>query len=142
MFWLLKVPKTLISYIPGEKSFKILKEDIPEAQKQGLEFIKTQIIDQYQSTGIQEILNTAVFEILGYIAIFPGGVSKLEDSKGNVLPDCFLMPGKSTAVDFAYKLHTDFGNNFIKAINVRTKIAIGKDHELKNLDIMEICYKK
>ena len=41
--------------------------------------------------------------------------SLLSDSKGNVLPDCYLMPGKSTALNFAFKLHTDLGNNFIKA---------------------------
>jgi len=30
--------------------------------------------------------------------------AKLSDSKGNVLPDCFLMKNGSTALDFAYKL--------------------------------------
>jgi hypothetical protein len=52
------------------------------------------------------------------------------------------MPPKSTALDFAYKLHSDFGDNFIKAIDVRTKKAVGKEHEIKHLDIYEICYKK
>ena len=62
----------------------------------------------------------------------------MEDSEGRRLPDCFLMPSKSTALDFAFKLHTDFGKNFIKAIDVRTKKAVGKDYLLKNRDVVEI----
>ena len=88
------------------------------------------------------MLNTAVFNLLEYIAVFPGGMNKLEDSKGNVLPDCFLLPKESTALDFAYHLHTDFGKNFIKAFDVRTKRVIGKEHKLKHKDIIEIAARK
>jgi len=55
-----------------------------------------------------------------------------------VLPDCFLMPPGSTTLDFAYKLHTDFGDNFIKAIDVKTKMLLGREHILKNNDVIEI----
>ncbi len=135
--------KDLIKYIPGDKDFLIKSpEKLTAQQKKALAFIQKNILDKYKTTGVQDILNSAVFEKLKYIAVFPGGVSKLEDQQGRVLPDCFLMPPKSTALDFAYKLHSDFGDNFIKAIDVRTKKAVGKDHELKNLDIYEICYKK
>ena len=78
-----------------------------------------------------------MFDILKYVSVFPAG-SKLEDSKGNVLPDCYLMPPGSTALDFAYRLHTDIGNNFIKAVDVRTKKAVGKDYVLKDGDGLEI----
>jgi len=54
------------------------------------------------------------------------------------LPDCFLMPPGTTALAFAYRLHTDFGNNFIKAIDVKKRIAIGKEHLLENGDVVEI----
>jgi ribosome-binding ATPase YchF (GTP1/OBG family) len=76
--------------------------------------------------------------MLKYIAIFPGGVSKLTDQYGRVLPDCFLMPPGTTALDFAFKLHTDFGKNFIKAIDVKRKLPVGKDYPLKHLDVVEI----
>jgi len=72
------------------------------------------------------------------LAIFPGSANKLGDSKGNILPDCFLLPPGSTALDFAYYLHTDFGKNFIKAINAKTKMALGKDYKLQNRDSLEI----
>ncbi len=128
----------VIDYLPGSNSFKILKQDANDKQKQALDFIQKNILDKYTSTGVQEVLDKAVFEILKYICIYPGGTKKLEDKDGNVLPDCFLMPPNSTTLDFAYKLHTDFGKNFIKAIDVKTKMLLGKDHVLKNNDVIEI----
>ncbi len=131
----------LIEYIPGETNFKILKE-LNEKQKDALEKIKKNVLEKFSTgTGVQKILNTAVFDLLGYIAVFPAGATKLADSKGNVLPDCFLLPPGSTALDFAYFLHTDFGKNFIKAIDARTKRALGKNYELKNRDALEIVTK-
>ena len=129
----------LIEYVPGEKNFTILQpERLNEKQKKALEFIQQKILDAYSSTGVQQALDSAVFKLLGYLAIFPGGVSKLEDKEGRVLPDCFLMPAKSTALDFAYKLHTDLGKNFICAKDVRTKKTVGKDYALKHTDVLEI----
>jgi len=128
----------LIEYIPGEKDFKILKT-ITGQQKQALDKIKKNVLDKYEfGTGVQKILNTGVFDLLKYIAIFPGSPNKLKDSKGRILPDCFLLPSGSTALDFAYHLHTDFGKNFIRAIDARTKMAWGKEHVLKHRDILEI----
>ncbi|MGD9275959.1 MAG: redox-regulated ATPase YchF [Candidatus Pacearchaeota archaeon] len=128
----------IIKYIPGEKDFEILKE-LNEKQKQALEKIKQNVLEKQDfGTGVQEVLNYAVFDLLGYLAIFPASANKLGDSKGNILPDCFLLPPKSTALDFAYFLHTDFGKNFIKAINAKTKMVLGKDYELKNRDALEI----
>ncbi len=129
----------LIEYVPGEKIFSLVPEDrLNGRQKQALSFIQNSILTPFQSTGVQRALDRAVFDLLKYIAIFPGGVSKLEDKDGRVLPDCFLMPPGSTALDFAYKLHTDLGKNFICAKDVRTKKTIGKDYMLKHLDIIEI----
>ena len=129
----------LIEYVPGEKEFQISENsNLNDQQKQALQFIQTNILDKFNSTGVQDVLDQAVFDLLKYIAIFPGGASKLEDKDGNVLPDCFLMPNKSTALDFAYKLHTDFGKNFIRAIDVKTKRTVGKEHLLQHLDIVEI----
>lgn len=127
----------LIDYIPGDPDFKI-KKTVNEKQQEALNNIKEKVLKPYGSTGIQEILNKIVFDLLKYITIFPASANKLADSKGNILPDCFLLPENSTALDFAYALHTDFGKNFIKAIDARTKQAVGKDHKLKNRDALEI----
>ncbi len=131
----------LIDYIPGERDFEI-KGELTNEQRTALSNIKESVLDKLkEGTGVQEILNHAVFNLLRYIAIFPAGASKLMDSKGRILPDCFLLPYGSTALDFAYHLHTDFGNNFIKAIDARTKKIIGKNYELKHRDALEIVTK-
>jgi len=129
----------LIEYLPGDKEFKILKE-LNEKQKKALEEIK-KVLKKYSSTGVQEVLDKTIFSLLKYIAVFPASPNKLKDSKGRTLPDCFLIPENSTALDFAYHLHTDLGDNFIKAIDARTGKAIGKEHKLKNRDALEIITK-
>ncbi len=129
----------LIEYIPGEKLLTILNDALlNERQRKALEFIRLNVLEKFGSTGVQQVLDAAVLQVLGYIAIFPGGVNKLEDSEGRCLPDCFLMPGRSTALDFAFKLHTDFGKNFICAKDVKTKKTVGKDHVLQHRDVIEI----
>ena len=107
-------------------------------QKKALAFIQQNILDKYGTTGVQDVLDKAVFELLKYIVIFPGGVNNLVDKHGNVLPDAFLLKEGSTPVDFAFRIHTDIGKNYIKAINVKTKLPLGKEHILKNRDVVEI----
>jgi len=127
----------LISYVPGDDGFEMLDESaLSDKQREALDNIR-KILKVYGSTGVQEVLNKTVFDILKYITVYPAG-GKLEDSKGNVLPDCYLMPPNSTALEFAYKIHKDIGDNFVKAIDVKTKKAVGKDYKLKNGDGLEI----
>lgn len=131
----------MIDYIPGSKTFELKKELTPK-QKEALEAIKKNVLDKFEfGTGVQEILDKAVFDLLKYIAIFPASPNKLADSKGNILPDCFLLPSGSTALDFAYSLHTDIGKAFVKAIDAKSGKALGKDHELKHRDALEIATK-
>ncbi|MFC1686027.1 redox-regulated ATPase YchF [Nanoarchaeota archaeon] len=126
----------VIDYVSGEGKFSVKKE-LDEKQKKILDFIEENVFKIYGNTGVQQALNDIVFDLMKMIAIFPAG-SKLADSKGNILPDCFLLPPGSTALDFAYHLHTDLGKQFIRAIDARTKRVVGKEHELKNRDGIEI----
>lgn len=130
----------LIKYVPGDTDFEFVDESkLSEKQRFALNFIKENVLKKFvEGTGVQSCMNAAVFMLLKYIAIFPGGVNKLTDQYGRILPDCFLMPPGTTALDFAFKLHTDFGNNFIKAIDVKKKMPISKDHKLQNGDVIEI----
>lgn len=132
--------KGLIRYLPGDGSFE-LAGPVSGPQEQALEVIRS-LLQTWGSTGVQPVLNAAVFGLLKYKAIYPGGVNKLEDRDGRVLPDCFLMPPQATALDFAYRLHTDFGDNFIKAVNVKTRMPVGKDTVLQDGDVVEIMFKK
>jgi hypothetical protein len=128
-----------IDYIPGDKEFKV-KAQLNEQQKTAMDIMKA-VCEKYGGTGIQKCLNAAVFDFLHYIAVFPGG-GNLVDAQGRVIPDCYLMPPNSTALDFAFKLHSDMGNGFIKAIDYKTKLPHGKDHPLHHRDVIEIVFKK
>jgi len=129
---------SFIDYVSGSNSFTIKKE-LNEKQKRALELIKTNILDKYGSTGIQECLNKTVFEFMKYIAVYPvENEHKFSDKKGNVLPDVFLMSPNSTALDLAFKVHTDIGEKFIGAIDARTGRKVGADHILKHNDIIKI----
>ena len=130
----------LIDYVPGSKDFKIIG-NLNSKQRGALEAIRENVLKVYGSTGVQEVLDKTVFGLLKYIAVFPAGAHKLADSKGNILPDCYLMPPGSTALDFAFRLHTDIGKSFVKAVSLRTKQAVGKDYVLKHLDGLEIMTK-
>jgi len=129
----------LIEYVPGEKGFKFLDEGkLSEEQKKALDFVKENILEKIGNTGIQQVLDKAVFDLLKYIAVFPVENSKLTDKDGNILPDCFLMPSNSTALDLAYQVHTDIGKKFVRAIDMKSKKVIGKEYLLKHRDVVEI----
>ena len=133
----------MIKYIPGEDNFEIADESkLNEKQKKGLEFLKTNVLSKHKGTGVQNVLNKVVFELLNHIAVYPVANSKLTDKDGNVLPDCFLVPKGTNPLEFAYRVHTDIGDNFVKAINLKTKQPIGKDVPLNNHDVVEIMTSK
>ncbi|MEM4244778.1 MAG: redox-regulated ATPase YchF [Candidatus Nanoarchaeia archaeon] len=132
----------LIQYIPGSANFTILNEsNLTPKQKEALKFIQG-LLDKYGSTGIQNVLNYAVFELLNYIAIFPVANSHLTDKDNRILPDCYLVPKDTTALDFAFRVHTDIGSNFVRAIDLKTKKVVGKDHKLQHMDVVEIVSSK
>ena len=133
----------LIKYIPGDENFEILDEGkLTEKQKNALDFIKKEVLEKYGSTGVQKVLDSAVLELLKHIAAYPVATNKLTDKDGRILPDCFLVPKDITALEFAFKVHTDIGNNFIKAIDQKTKLVVGKEHKLKHGDVVEIVTSK
>ncbi|AEC52068.1 translation-associated GTPase [Pyrococcus sp. NA2] len=127
-----------IDYIPGASDFKILK-DMNERQKKALLMIKEKVLDRFGSTGVQEVINRAVFDLLKLIPVYPvQDENKLTDQFGNILPHVFLMKEGSTPSDLAYKVHTDLGEGFLYAINARTKRRIGEDYTLQFNDIIKI----
>jgi len=134
--------KNLIKYNEGN-GFEIASDGLEDAQKNALNKIKSEVIGKYGSTGIQNCLNKAVFEILNYIVVYPVADSKkLTDKDGNVLPDVFLIPQGTTVKKFAFLVHTDLGEKFICGIDSRTKRRLAADYHLKNNDVVEIAFSK
>jgi len=131
--------KGLINYLPGD-SFTISDQSkLAGPQLNVLEIIRKEVIEKYGSTGVQDCLNKAVFELLNYIAVYPvEDENKFSDKSGNILPDVHLIPNGTTALELAFRIHTDIGNKFVSAIDVRTKRRLGKDYILKNNDVIKI----
>ena len=128
----------LVDYNPGENEFKI-KENVDERKKNALEKIRKNILDKYGSTGVQKCLDSAVFDLLDMIVVFPvENIEKFSDKQGNVLPDALLIRKGSTALDLAYKIHEDIGKKFIAATDVRTHKNVSAKHELKHRDVISI----
>jgi ribosome-binding ATPase YchF (GTP1/OBG family) len=128
----------LIKYIPGSSSFEVVGRLTPE-QRRALDYIEENVLKRYGSTGVQEALDKAVFELLGMIAVFPvENEKKLTDSKGNVLPDVYLVHRDSTARDLAYEIHTELGEKFAFAIDALTGRRLGSDEKLSHRMIVKI----
>jgi len=124
----------VLDYRPGDADFEVTG-DLPAEKAAGLEQIR-EFVTEFEGTGVQRTLETALFEELSAIAIFPGARKPQED--GTFLQDCFVLPDGSTAEEFAYFLHTDIGDGFLHAHNVRTERQIGADTELDHRDVVEI----
>jgi ribosome-binding ATPase YchF (GTP1/OBG family) len=133
------VKKELIDYKSGGNDFKILKEsELNEKQIKALEYIKGHVLKKFGSTGVQKSVEKAV-KILDLIVVYPvEDETHLTDKEGRILPDAHFMKRGSTAKDLAYKVHTDLGDHFIRAIDARTHRIIGADHELKDGDVIRI----
>ncbi len=130
----------LISYDVGDDHFEILdKSKLNAEQLKGLGFMSN-VLEKFGGTGIQKCVEEAVFNLLDMIVVYPvEDENKWTDKDGRVLPDAYLLPRGSNAKDLAYEVHTDLGDNFIRAIDGRTKRVLGADHELKDGDIITIA---
>ncbi len=127
----------LLKYIPSQKSFEITG-NLNDKQKEALNKIKN-FMEKNEGTGVQNVINQVVFNILGKIVVYPvEDESHMKDGKGNVLPDAYLMEKGSTPRDLAFRIHTDIGKSFLYAVNARTKMRIKDDYELQNGDIIKI----
>ncbi len=129
----------LLDYVPGSSAFSITEgADLTGAQREALERISVHL-KSFGTTGVQRCIEELVYNILGMIVAYPvEDENHWTDKDGNVLPDAYLMPRGSVARDLAYKVHTDLGENFIRAVNARTKRVVGQDYELQDGDVIRI----
>jgi ribosome-binding ATPase YchF (GTP1/OBG family) len=134
----------LIQYTPGDNDFVIQEPSkLTQGQGKALELIREKVLGKWGSTGVQEIINSAFFELLNTIPVYPvEDAEKLTDHTGRVLPDCYLVPYGTTSKQFASLIHTELGESFIFAIDARTKKRLGESHILKKDDIIQIVAAK
>ncbi|MGI5964716.1 MAG: redox-regulated ATPase YchF [Candidatus Methanomethylophilaceae archaeon] len=128
----------MIEYVPGNPSFERKGAETNEAQKKALDYMSEKMA-LFEGTGVQKCLETAAFGLLDLIAVYPvEDEGKYTDHFGRVLPDAFLLPRGSTAKDLAYRVHTDLGDKFIRAVNAKTKRTVGADYVLQDGDVIRI----
>jgi ribosome-binding ATPase len=133
----------LLSYSPGDPKFEVTQpERLNAAQRAALTEI-AQMMDRWGSTGVQLALESLVFERLQRVVVFPvEDEVHWTDSKGRVLPDAFLVPAGLPVRDVAFRVHTELGENFIRAIDGRTHRVLGADHPVENGSVLRIVAKR
>jgi len=129
----------IVNYDSGDETFSIIEgKNISPSQRNALDLVKSVFL-KINSTGIQKILNSAIFDHLKFIVVFPvEDESKLTNKDGEVLPDAKLLPEDSTAKDLASLIHADIAKGFLHAIDCKTKQRIGGEHKLQNGDVIKI----
>ncbi len=135
----------IVNYIPGSTDFQIIdKEKLSSDELETLSKIKSQILEKFKGTGVQESLNYATFDISNLIAVYPvSDINNLSDKDDNVLPDVFLVKQGTLLREFVgEKIHTDLAKHFIHGIDARTKKRLGENYELQNNDIIKIVSAK
>ncbi len=130
----------LLQYTPGQEIFRIKEKARLTAKQRGaLEYIETRVMAKWMRTGIQQALNTVVFKLLRTNMIYPvSDETNYMDNHGNVLPDVYLMPEGSTAIDLARDIHTSLVKNYVLAIDAKTGIRLPKDYNLRHKDVVKI----
>lgn len=133
----------LIKYIPGDESFEIIDRNrLTSQQIRALEMIR-EFMRENHGTGVQRLLDTAVFQMLDMIVVYPvEDPNKYTDSSGAILPDALLVRRGTTAREFAYMIHTDLGEGFIYAVNAKNKNRVGADYILNHNDVIKIVSAK
>ncbi|WP_371801957.1 redox-regulated ATPase YchF [Candidatus Lokiarchaeum ossiferum] len=141
-YWLRQFEqRNVIEYLPGDNSFKITNPDlITPTEIKSLEEIQNKILDKYEGTGVQKVLNSAVLEVLDNIVAYPVyDLHNFSDKDGNVFPDAYIVQNGTKLKEFVNdKIHSDLAKNFIYGINGRTKMRLGENYELQNNDVIKI----
>jgi hypothetical protein len=125
----------VVEYHPGEDDFEVVGE-VSDEQARGLEQVRS-FLSEFGGTGVQRVLETALFEELGVVPVFPGAASGAA-SDDDRFRDCFLLPPGSTVEDFAYRIHSDLGERLLHGIDCRSNRQVGADHELDDRDVLEL----
>jgi len=134
----------VVSYEPGDADFTVVDESkLNAAQKKGLDHIREKVMKRFGGTGVQTLLERAVYEGLDRIVAFPvEDETHYTDKDGRVLPDAHLLKRGATAKDLAGKVHTDLARHFVRAVDAKKKRVVGAEHALETGDVIRIVAAK
>jgi len=129
----------MVSYIPGDDTFTITDESkLNPAQLNALSSMKDKL-SEAGGTGVAALLSRVLFGALNHVVVYPvADENTWKDGEGRILPDAFVVPNGMEAKSLAYKVHSDLGDGFIKAIDGRTRRVVGAEHECGDNDVIKI----
>jgi small GTP-binding protein len=132
--------KGLIKYVPGEERFDVVRpQELTDAQREALAYIRRKVFGEYLRTGVQFALNIAIFKLLRMNSVYPVADSeRLTDKHGNVLPDVYLLPNGSTVDDLAKAVHTDLHIGLLYGVDARTALRLPVDYVLRDRDVLSL----
>ena len=97
-----------------------------------MDYIQNHIIVEIRGHRGAACLENAAYKMLDLIPVYPvEDETKWTDKAGTSCRTPHLVRKGATAKDLAYKIHTDLGDNFIRAINCRTHRVVGHDYILQ-----------
>ncbi len=136
--------KKMINYRPGDCNYSVVEsEKLTKVQREALKVVQEKVLLKFESTGVQQAINTAFFQLLSMITVYPvEDIEHLSDHEGRVLPDAYLVPYGTTARQLAYIIHTDLGESFIYAVEAHERKRVGEDYVLKDRDVVSIISAK
>lgn len=131
----------VITYETGSDRFDVAashKDALAPPQKKALDMAAS-ILSKIRDTGVQHILNVAVFDVLEYIVVYPvEDETRLTNKDGQILPDAKLVPKGSTVRELAALVHADLAKGLLHAIDCKTRQRIGGDKQLADGDVIKI----
>ncbi len=133
----------LVTYRPGDPTFQVPDPGrLSPAQAKALEALRSTLA-AWGGTGVQGVLERLVFDRLRYIVVYPvEDETRWTDGKGRLLPDALLVPADTPAREVAYRVHTDLGDHFVRAVDGRTPRAIAADQPLAPNSVVRIVARK
>ncbi|MEF8772225.1 redox-regulated ATPase YchF [Halodesulfurarchaeum sp.] len=131
------VEQGVIDYDPGDASFSVGAK-LDSGTQSTLDALE-ETMEQWDGTGVQAALKTAVYDLLDHITVFPvQDPTHWTDAHGNVLPDALLLPRGSTPRDLAFAVHSDIGEGYLHALDARSNRDVGEEYELTEGDVIKI----
>jgi ribosome-binding ATPase YchF (GTP1/OBG family) len=133
----------LVEYRPGDPAFTVRSPgSLSPPQTKALDGVRA-ILTVWGGTGVQTALERMVFERLHMMVVYPvEDETHWTDSRGRVLPDALLVPKDTPARAVAYRVHTDLGDQFIRAVDGRTHRAIGAEQPVPPNAVLRIVARK
>jgi len=129
--------KGIIKYRPGDTTFEVC--GTPDERQAAALGKMNSVLLENSGSGVQKIIDWVVYEKLKGIIVYPvEDEHRYTNHKGEILPDAFLVPSGTTAIELAAKVHTDLAQKFIGAFDVKRKMRVGASHVLSDGDVVKI----